>query len=206
MDGPWWGEHASQRRQLLRNPYEAAATLRRMSRILVVDDEAAVREALEHALWFEGYEVELAEDGYEALLAVAESPPEAIVLDVMMPRVEGIESVAVSGRQRSHPDLMLTARAAVKDRVVGLDAGADMPRSGAWSSTGSVDLAVVCQELTVVTSTDRRGTAPASQSDIRRLRGARSCPSRARTWRRTPSTRRLARPSRSTCPRAQSGD
>ena len=91
MDGPWWGEHASQRRQLLRNPYEAAATLRRMSRILVVDDEAAVREALERALRFEGYEVELAEDGYEALLAVAESPPEAIVLDVMMPRVEGIE-------------------------------------------------------------------------------------------------------------------
>ncbi len=98
----------------------------RVSRILVVDDEEAVREALERALRFQGYEVELAEDGHEALLSVAERPPEGIVLDVMMPRVDGIE---VCRRLRSANDrtpiLMLTARDAVKDRVAGLDAGAD---------------------------------------------------------------------------------
>jgi two-component system response regulator MprA len=97
-------------------------------RIMVVDDDAAVRESLRRALQLEGYEVELAEDGAEALqrLENGTAPPDALVLDVMMPRVDGLE---VSRRLRATgselPILMLTARDEVSDRVAGLDAGAD---------------------------------------------------------------------------------
>jgi two-component system, OmpR family, response regulator MprA len=95
-------------------------------RILVVDDEPAVRESLERALRLEGYEVDLAADGQEALSAVAERRPEALVLDLMMPNVDGVE---VCRRLRAEGDrtpiLVLTARDAVSDRVAGLDAGAD---------------------------------------------------------------------------------
>jgi two-component system, OmpR family, response regulator MprA len=95
-------------------------------RILVVDDEPAVREALERALRLEGYEVDLAADGGEALALMARRPPDAVVLDLMMPHVDGLE---VCRRMRAGGDrtpvLMLTARDAVSDRVTGLDAGAD---------------------------------------------------------------------------------
>jgi len=97
-------------------------------KILVVDDEAAVRESLRRALQLEGYDVELASNGAEALdrLRSHASEPDAIVLDVLMPEVDGLE---VARRLRrggsSVPILMLTARAAVDDRVSGLDAGAD---------------------------------------------------------------------------------
>src|SRR5215208_4510090 len=94
--------------------------------ILVVDDERAVRDSLRHALELEGYTVELAVDGGDALARVERSSPDAIVLDVLMPGVTGLE---VARRLRSRGDavpiLMLTARAAVEDRVEGLDAGAD---------------------------------------------------------------------------------
>ena len=92
----------------------------------MVDDEPAVRTALERALRLEGYEVELAADGSEALHRLAVSSPDAIVLDVLMPEVDGLE---VCRRLRAAEDrtpvLMLTARDAVEDRVAGLDAGAD---------------------------------------------------------------------------------
>lgn len=95
-------------------------------RILVVDDEPAVRAALERALALERYEVETAADGREALERLATSPPDAMVLDVAMPGVDGLE---VCRRLRAAGDrtpvLMLTARDAVDDRVEGLDAGAD---------------------------------------------------------------------------------
>jgi two-component system response regulator MprA len=95
-------------------------------RILVVDDEPAVRTALERALRLEGYEVELAADGAEALQRLALNAPDAVVLDVLMPNVDGLE---VCRRLRAAGDrtpvLMLTARDAVGDRVRGLDAGAD---------------------------------------------------------------------------------
>jgi two-component system, OmpR family, response regulator MprA len=96
-------------------------------RILVVDDEPAVRESLRRALSLEGYDVELAADGAEALDAVAsQTGPDAILLDVLMPRVDGLE---VARRLRAKgvrtPILMLTARDEVQDRVAGLDAGAD---------------------------------------------------------------------------------
>jgi two-component system response regulator MprA len=95
-------------------------------RILVVDDEPAVREAIERALRLEGYEVAVAADGCEALERIDSRPPDALVLDLLMPRVDGLElcrRLRHSGDRT--PVLMLTARDAVADRVTGLDAGAD---------------------------------------------------------------------------------
>ena len=95
-------------------------------RILVVDDEPAVREAVERALRLEGHDVSLAADGQEALGALDSRPPDAVVLDVLMPRVDGLEMCRRMRRRGDHtPVLMLTARDAVSDRVAGLDAGAD---------------------------------------------------------------------------------
>lgn len=95
-------------------------------RVLVVDDEPAVRESISRSLRFEGYTVELAADGEAALSALSVRRPDAIVLDVMMPRLDGLETCR---RIRAHGDrlpvLMLTARRNVADRVTGLDAGAD---------------------------------------------------------------------------------
>lgn len=95
-------------------------------RILVVDDDRAVRESLRRSLQFNGYTVDLAEDGQQAMDSVVRQRPDAMVLDMMMPRVDGLE---VCRRLRSIGDdlpvLVLTARDAVSDRVAGLDAGAD---------------------------------------------------------------------------------
>ncbi|PRX50063.1 two-component system response regulator MprA [Prauserella shujinwangii] len=95
-------------------------------RILVVDDDRAVRESLRRSLEFNGYQVELASDGAQALEMVVANRPDAMVLDVMMPRLDGLE---VARRLRSTGDdlpiLVLTARDTVSDRVSGLDAGAD---------------------------------------------------------------------------------
>lgn len=97
-----------------------------MAQILVVDDEPAVRNALERALRLESYDVQLAADGREALDLMAEKPADAVILDVMMPGIDGLE---VCRRLRAAGDrtpvLMLTARDAIDDRVVGLDVGAD---------------------------------------------------------------------------------
>ena len=95
-------------------------------RILVVDDDRPVLESLRRSLAFNGYEVELASNGEEALLQLARHRPDALVLDVMMPRLDGLETcrrLRASGDDL--PVLMLTARDAVSDRVAGLDAGAD---------------------------------------------------------------------------------
>jgi two-component system response regulator MprA len=98
-------------------------------KILVVDDERAVRESLRRALELEGYEIELAGDGQEALLRLAtngESQPDAVILDVLMPGVDGLEVCRRIRRAgNSVPVLMLTARDAIENRVSGLDAGAD---------------------------------------------------------------------------------
>src|SRR2546421_1886878 len=95
-------------------------------RILVVADAGGVRESLRRSLEFNGYKVELAGDGAQALERVIADRPDAMILDVMMPRLDGLE---VARRLRSTGDdlpiLVLTARDTVSDRVSGLDAGAD---------------------------------------------------------------------------------
>ena len=96
------------------------------TRVLVVDDEPAVRDSLRRALALEGYSVELAENGVEAVDAVSESEPDIVVLDVLMPQLDGLAACRRLRDQGSRvPVLMLTARAGVGDRVDGLDAGAD---------------------------------------------------------------------------------
>ncbi len=95
-------------------------------RILVVDDEPAVRDALQRVLRLEGFDVEMARDGREAVRSQAATPADAVLLDVLMPELDGLE---VCRRMRDigdrTPVLMLTARDEVGDKVAGLEAGAD---------------------------------------------------------------------------------
>jgi len=95
-------------------------------RILVVDDDPAVRESLRRSLSFNGYDVDLAGDGAEALARIGSLQPDALVIDVMMPRLDGLDATrALRTAGNDLPILVLTARDAVADRVDGLDAGAD---------------------------------------------------------------------------------
>ena len=99
--------------------------MRRM-RILVVDDDRAVRDSIRRSLEFNGYTVEVATDGVEALARTPQVQPDAIVMDVMMPRLDGLETTrALRNAGNDVPIIVLTARDAVTDRVDGLDAGAD---------------------------------------------------------------------------------
>ena len=97
-----------------------------MARVLIVEDDRGVRESLARALQFEGYEVHSASDGGEGLQLARVGDADAVILDVMMPVLDGLE---VARRLRSSrvatPILMLTARHEISDRVAGLDAGAD---------------------------------------------------------------------------------
>src|SRR3954468_19168943 len=97
-----------------------------MQRILAVDDDPAILRALRRGLALEGFEVDTAESGRDALARIAGVPPDAVVLDVSMPEVSGIE-VCTSLRERGTevPILMLSALDEVSDRVAGLAAGAD---------------------------------------------------------------------------------
>ncbi|WP_330331703.1 response regulator transcription factor [Streptomyces sp. NBC_00536] len=102
------------------NPAEGEA------RVLVVDDEPAVREALRRSLAFEGYGTETAVDGLDALDKAAAYAPDLIVLDIQMPRMDGLTAARrLRAAGSVTPILMLTARDTVGDRVTGLDAGAD---------------------------------------------------------------------------------
>lgn len=94
--------------------------------ILVVDDDQAVRDSLARSLRYSGYEVETAVDGVDALAKLSAKRPDAIVMDVMMPRLNGLETTRMLRSSGNDvPILVLTARDAVGDRVDGLDAGAD---------------------------------------------------------------------------------
>lgn len=94
--------------------------------VLVVDDEPAVRDSLRRSLTFNGYTVDVASDGEEALLKIGQKRPDAVVLDIMMPRFDGLATCrALRAAGDDVPVLMLTARDEVSDRVSGLDAGAD---------------------------------------------------------------------------------
>ncbi len=96
------------------------------TRLLVVDDDRDVRESLRRALGYAGYAVATAANGAEALSAVATSPVDLIILDVLMPMLDGLDTCrALRGRGDDTPVLVLTARDAIDDRVAGLDAGAD---------------------------------------------------------------------------------
>jgi two-component system response regulator MprA len=95
-------------------------------RVLVADDDPAVRDSLRRSLAFNGYDVVTAADGEEALRLVGDVRPDAVVLDVMMPRLDGLQACrALRSAGNDVPVLLLTARDAVADRVAGLDAGAD---------------------------------------------------------------------------------
>ena len=95
-------------------------------RLLVVDDDPALARTLRRALGIEGYEVECAGDGAEALQRLAGAHFDAVVLDVAMPRLDGLAVCrSMRARRDRTPVLMLTARDQVGDRVAGLDAGAD---------------------------------------------------------------------------------
>ncbi|MGZ4197615.1 MAG: response regulator transcription factor [Solirubrobacteraceae bacterium] len=95
-------------------------------KLLVVDDDRALRDVLRRALTLAGYDVRLAESGAGALAEVAAAAPDAVVLDVGLPDIDGLEVCRLLRREGNRvPVLMLTARAAVSDRIDGLDAGAD---------------------------------------------------------------------------------
>jgi two-component system response regulator MprA len=96
------------------------------TRVLVADDDPAVRSALDRVLRFNGYEVDLAKDGIEALAALEKATPDAVVLDVMMPGLDGVGACRMMrGQGHDVPVLMLTARGELEHRISGLDAGAD---------------------------------------------------------------------------------
>ena len=97
-----------------------------LGRVLLAEDDRGVRESLVRALTFEGYDVQAVSDGAQALEAVLSRQPDVVVLDVMMPYVDGLTVCRqLRDRYRTLPILMLTARHEVSDRVAGLDAGAD---------------------------------------------------------------------------------
>jgi two-component system response regulator MprA len=96
-----------------------------MTTILVVDDDPSIRSVVSRGLRFEGYEVQIAGDGLEALRIAREIPLHMVVLDVMLPHLDGLEVCRRLRRGTNAPIIMLTARDAVPDRIAGLDSGAD---------------------------------------------------------------------------------
>ena len=96
-----------------------------MATMLIVDDDPKIRSVLERGLRFEGFDVHVARDGQEALRIARAMPLDLVVLDVMLPGMDGLEIARRLRRGMNTPILMLTARDAVPDRVAGLDSGAD---------------------------------------------------------------------------------
>ena len=95
------------------------------TKILVIEDEERIREFLKRGLSFEGYQVETAADGQTGLDLAREEPPDLVLLDLMLPGMDGLEVCRRLRAASEEPILMLTAKETIEDRVVGLDAGAD---------------------------------------------------------------------------------
>lgn len=96
-----------------------------VNRILVVDDEQIVTEVVERYLQLEGYDVRIAEDGVQALKTAREWHPNLVVLDLMLPEIDGLEVCRQLRQDRPIPIIMLTAKGGETDRIVGLELGAD---------------------------------------------------------------------------------
>jgi two-component system, OmpR family, response regulator MprA len=96
-----------------------------MARILVVDDDPEIVRLLKRGLMYEGYTVDTAADGNQALAAARDNPPDLVILDVMMPGMNGVEVTRRLRQASSVPILLLTAKSGVQDKVAGLDSGAD---------------------------------------------------------------------------------
>lgn len=96
-----------------------------MSRILVVDDDPEILGMIKRGLTYEGYAVDTAADGMEALQKAVDQQPDLVILDVMMPRLDGTEVARRLRKATAVPILMLTAKGTVADKVAGLDSGAD---------------------------------------------------------------------------------
>jgi len=105
--------------------FSACYNLDMVNKVLVVEDEAALREALAYNLTRQGYEVKTANDGRAALDSARKNHPDLIILDLMLPVLDGIEVCRILRQEMSVPILMLTARDDELDRVVGLEIGAD---------------------------------------------------------------------------------
>ena len=96
-----------------------------MARVLIVEDDAAIGQVLQRSLQLEGYEVALAPDGVSALEQAYDFEPDAVILDLGLPRLDGIDVAKRIRKDSDVPILMLTAREGIESRVEGLDAGAD---------------------------------------------------------------------------------
>ncbi len=94
-------------------------------RILIVEDEDRIREFINRGLTFEGYQVDMAADGQTGLDLAYKNPPDLVLLDIMLPGIDGLEVCRRLRATSDMPILMLTAKETVEDRVIGLDAGAD---------------------------------------------------------------------------------
>ena len=150
--------------------------------ILIAEDDRAAREALERALRFEGYAVLAARDGGEALEYLTSDTPDVVLLDVMMPGIDGL-TVCRRLRERGMdlPVLMLTARHEISDRVAGLDAGADdyLPKPFALDELLARLRALLRRNAEQATTTGPSAEESASVSATRSSQGQRSSSSRA---------------------------
>ncbi|MFC3890946.1 response regulator transcription factor [Lentzea rhizosphaerae] len=143
-------------------------------RIMIADDEAAIRESLERVLQVEGYDTSTVANGLAVLDGIGDDPPDLLILDVMMPRLGGLETCRrLRAAGRDLPVLMLTARDQVDDRVTGLDAGADdyLPKPFAT------------EELLARVRALLRRRAPGDESQILTFADVRVDPDRFEAWR-----------------------
>ena len=145
------------------------------ARILLADDDRAIRESLERALILEGYQVMTAADGVQALTAARREEADAILLDVMMPGVDGLGVCRVLRADGVRtPVLMLTARVEVDDRVAGLDAGADDYLAKPF------ELAELLARLRALLRRSR--FAPATENGVLQVDALRLDPAARRAW------------------------